>query len=125
MAEMQSEYNRMTNEELYKKVFPYYLSIGCTYEQFWNMESWIAAAYREAEIYRKEQRNFEMWLQGAYVNNAIQSGFATFSYGFGGKKGKKPEGYIEHPFAMTEREKKAEKQRAIERSIKFFADGQK
>ena len=101
------------------------MSIGCTYDQFWHSDPWIAYYYHEAEVHRRETHNYEMWLQGLYVNNAIQSGLAAFSYGLNGRKGKKPEGYMQNPIAITEREKAAEKQRAIERSLKFFADGQK
>ena len=35
-------------------MFPYYLSLGCSYNEFWFESAHIAAAYREAEIYLGE-----------------------------------------------------------------------
>ena len=123
MADSESENNQpRTNEELYATMFPYYLSLGCSYNEFWNDSAYIAAAYLEAEIFRTERANYEMWLQGLYFSNAINSALAM---AFWNKKGKKPNGYMEYPIAFTEREKAAEKQRKIAESLKFFREGQK
>ena len=42
-----------------------------TYEQFWYGEPILAKQYREAEIYRRENRNYEAWLQGLYIHRAV------------------------------------------------------
>lgn len=102
-------------------MFPYYLSLGCSYNEFWFESAHIAAAYREAEIYRREQENYNAWLHGLYVNCAVGSALAM---AFWNRKGKKPEGYIEHPIPFTEREKEADKQRRIEATMKFIQAGQ-
>lgn len=102
-------------------MFPYYLSLGCSYNEFWYEPAYIAAAYLEAEVFRSERANFEMWLQGLYFSNAINSALAM---AFWNKKGRKPDGYMQYPIAFTEREKEAEKQRRIEATLKFFRDGQ-
>ena len=112
----------MTVEELYMQVFPYYLSIGCSYNEFWYGEAWIAASYREAEIFRMERRNYDEWLQGLYIYRAVSSSLAM---AFWNRKGKKPDGYAEYPMPITEREKEADRQRRIEATLKFFAEGQK
>lgn len=114
-----------TCAEIYAAVFPYYLTLGCSYEKFWFAPAWIAASYYEAEIWRREQRNYEAWRQGLYFNNALRSALSEFSWGLNGRKGARPDGYLEYPFAFTEREKEAEKQRSIEYTRKFFEDGQK
>lgn len=106
-------------------MFPYYLSLGCSYEAFWNGSAWIAASYREAEIHRREQCNYDAWLQGLYVSRAVNAAFAAFSWGMNGKKGARPDGYPDYPIAFTEREKQAEQQRRIEQTRKFFEAGQK
>lgn len=98
------------------------MSLGCSYTEFWDYPADAAAAYIEAEEYRKERRNYEMWLQGLYVNNAVGSALAM---AFWNKKGRKPQGYLEYPIPITKREKDAEQQRKIEATIKFFMDGQK
>ena len=108
-------------ESLYMQVFPWYLSIGCSYNEFWYGEPWIAASYREAELYRMESRNYDMWLQGLYDFRAVS---AALAMAFWDKKGKKPEGYLEYPIPITEREKAADKQRKIEKTLEFFRQGQ-
>ena len=102
-------------------MFPYYLSLGCSYNEFWNESAHVSAAYMEAEMYRRERVNHELWLQGLYFNNAVS---AALAMAFWDKKRKKPEGYMEYPIAFTEREKAAEKQRRIEATLKFFREGQ-
>jgi hypothetical protein len=102
-------------------MWPYYLSLGCSYNEYWNGSAHVAAAYAEAEIYRKERANYEAWLQGLYFNKAVGSALAI---AFWNKKGKKPDGYLEYPIAFTEREKEEEKQRRIEATLKFFREGQ-
>lgn len=111
-----------TNEELYVMMFPYYLSLGCSYNEFWNESGFVAAAYLEAEIYRREQINHDMWLQGLYFSSAVNSALAN---AFWNKKGRKPDGYLQYPIAFTEREKEAEKERRRQETIKFFMEGQK
>ena len=108
-------------ESLYMQVFPWYLSIGCTYNEFWYGEPWVAASYREAELYRMESRNYDLWLQGLYDFRAVSSALAM---AFWNKKGKKPDGYFEYPIPVTDREKEADKQRRIEKTLEFFRKGQ-
>lgn len=122
-AEIESEsIQPRTNAELYATMFPYYLSLGCSYSEFWNDHAWIAASYYDAEIYRREQDNYNMWLQGLYFSNAINSALAM---AFWDKKGAKPNGYMQHPIALTEREKAAEHERKRQEALKFFKDHQK
>lgn len=98
------------------------MSLGCSFAEFWDYPYYAAVAYLEAAEYRKERKNYELWLQGLYVNNAVGSALAM---AFWNKKGRKPDGYIEYPIPITKREKEAEQQRQIEKAMKFFMDGQK
>ena len=112
----------MTSTELFNTVFPYYLSIGCSYEEFWNGSPWLATAYKEAEIYRMERRNYDAWLQGLYFSRAVSSSLAM---AFWNRKGQRPDGYFENPIPITEREKQEEQKRQIEKTKEFFRNGQK
>ena len=103
-------------------MFPYYLSLGCSYKEFWEESGYIAAAYLEAEIYRHEQTNYDSWLQGLYFSSAVNSALAM---AFWNRKGKKPDGYLQYPIAFTEREIAAEKERKRQEALKFFMEGQK
>lgn len=97
-------------------MFPYYLSLGMTYEQYWYGEPWLVRAYREAEIYRREQSNYDAWLQGLYFYRAVS---ASLSQAFSSKKSEQVK-YMDYPIPMTKREKEAEKERNKQRTIRWF-----
>lgn len=97
-------------------MFPYYLSLGMTYEQYWYGEPWLVKAYREAEIYRRESENYTLWLQGLYFHRAVS---ASLSQAFSDKKSQQMT-YLDYPIAITKREKEAERERNKQRTIKWF-----
>ena len=85
------------------------------------MPAWIAAAYLEAEIHRREQFNYNAWLEGLYVSSAVNSALA---WAFWNKKGTKPDTYTQYPYAFTEREKAAEYDRKRQEALRWFMEGQ-
>lgn len=97
-----------TYTEKFYEVFPYYLSIGMTYEQFWDGDPALAKYYREAEEIRNEKRNQELWLQGMYIYEAICD-VSPILQAFA-KKGTKPHPYSERPYALTEKQRKREEE---------------
>ena len=99
-------YPLSTYTEKFYEVFPYYLSIGMTYEQFWNGDPELARYYREAEELRNERRNQELWLQGLYVYEAICD-VAPVLRAFA-QKGTKPTPYSSQPYALTEKQRRRE-----------------
>ena len=111
-----------TNQELYATMFPYYLSLGCSYNEFWYESPWVAAAYLEAELYRREQVNHDLWLQGLYFSNAVNT---ALSNAFWDHKGIKPDDYLKYPIAFTEREKAAEAERKRQEALDWFMQNQK
>ena len=58
-------------------VFPYYLSIGMSADEFWHGEPWLVQAYYKAHKLRNEQRNQELWMQGLYIYNAFGAVLTT------------------------------------------------
>ena len=92
-----------TYTEQFYEVFPYYLSIGMTYEQFWNDDPMLAKYYREAEEIRNERKNQELWLQGMYIYEALCD-VAPIMNGFA-KKGTKAKEYTNRPYAITEKQR--------------------
>lgn len=46
---------------------------GMSYEQFWYDDPWMVVAYREAFLLRQRHRNEQMWIQGAYIANAVST----------------------------------------------------
>ncbi len=96
-------------------MFPYYLSLGMSYEEYWLREPTLVKAYREAEVWRKETDNYNSWLQGLYIYRAVSASMSHLS-------SKKSEwiDYLEYPIAITKREKEAEKERNRQRTIRWF-----
>lgn len=107
-----------TYTEKFNELFPHYLAIGMTEKQYWDMDSTLVIAYRKADEIRTNKKNQEMWLQGAYVYEAICRA-SPILHAFA-RKGTKPIPYIAEPFAITE--KQAEYQRE-EKERKTFNKG--
>lgn len=93
--------------EKFEELFPYYLSLGMTEEQYWDRDCRLVIAYRKAAELRTSRKNQEMWLQGAYIYEALTR-VSPLLHAFA-KKGTKPAPYLAEPFAITE--KQAEYQR--------------
>lgn len=110
----QSSSAPFTYTEKFYEVFPYYLSIGMTYEQFWEGDCTLTKYYRKADEIRKERRNEELWLQGMYIYEALCE-VSPVLHAFA-KKGTKPLPYSTKPYAITESQHKRdeeEKERKI------------
>lgn len=97
-----------TYTERFYQEFPYYLAMGMTPEQFWEGDPDLARYYRKAEEIRNEKRNQELWLQGMYIYEALCDASPIFN-AFA-KKGTKPRPYAEHPYSLTDRERKKEQE---------------
>ena len=96
----------LTYTEQFYEVLPYYLSIGMTYEQFWDGDPHLAKYYRQADEIRTERKNQELWLQGLYVYEALCD-VAPILQAMA-KKGTKARPYPEQPYAITEKQRKRE-----------------
>ena len=92
---------------VFNDLFPYYLMIGMSPEQYWDGDPALAKYYRKADELRRKRRNEELWLQGMYIYEAlcdvspVMNAFA--------KKGTKPRPYSDHPYAITVKERDDEK----------------
>lgn len=62
-----------TYTEVFEEVFPYYLAMGMSYEQFWFDEPKLAVFYRKSDEIRKRRMNEELWLSGIYTAEALAS----------------------------------------------------
>ena len=112
-----------TYTERFYELFPYYLAIGMTAEQYWEGDCTLPKYYRKAEELRNEKRNQELWLQGMYVYEAICD-VAPILHAFA-KKGTKPTPYSAKPYALTEKQIKQdeeEKQRKLAEKGKRFME---
>lgn len=91
--------------EIFEEVFPSYLAMGMTYDQFWLEDVALVKAYRRADDLRRKRENTILWLQGVYVAEALQ---ATVGNMF--SKGQKHK-YPEEPFPITAAEQEERRER--------------
>lgn len=98
----------LTYTEQFYKVFPYYLSIGMTVDQFWNDDPMLTKYYRKADGLKIDRKNQELWLQGLYVYEALCD-VAPLLHAMA-KKSTKALPYPEKPYSLTERQRKLEQE---------------
>lgn len=104
-----------TYTDSFNEAFPYYLSIGMTYEQFWNEDCTLVEPYREADRLRTEKKNQEMWLQGAYFYDALCR-VSPVLHAFA-KKGTKPMPYMDEPYTVSEKQAEIKEERAEKKAF--------
>ena len=110
-GELNSSAPSFTYTEKFYELFPYYLSIGMTYEQYWEGDCTLTKYYRKADEIKKERMNEELWLQGMYIYEALCD-VSPILHAFA-KKGTKPQPYSERPYSITEAQRKrAEEEKA-------------
>ena len=118
-----SSSSSFTYTDKFYELFPYYLSIGMTHEQYWDGDCTLVKYYRKAEELRNEKRNQELWLQGMYVYEAICD-VSPILHAFA-KKGTKPTPYPTKPYPITSKQIKKdeeEKQRKLAEKGKKFME---
>jgi hypothetical protein len=122
-SERDSSLPIFTYTERFYEQFPYYLSIGMTYDQYWDGDPALAKYYRRADEMRMERKNQELWLQGMYIYEAICDA-SPILHSFA-KKGTKPHPYAEKPYSLTNKQRKQEavnKEKAISDKGKKFME---
>lgn len=58
--------------EIFDDQCAYYISLGMTYTEYWDGDAMMPRFYRQAEELKRRRENFNAWLQGAYVYEAIR-----------------------------------------------------
>ena len=86
------------------------MSIGMTYDEFWNQDVKLVEVYRKAAELKDSRKNQELWLQGMYIYEALCDASPLFRFSM--KKGAvKPEPYAKEPYPITAAEVQARKER--------------
>lgn len=86
--------------EIFNSHLPFFLSIGMSYEQYWNDDCCITKYYRKAFNLQRERMNEQLWLQGLYIYDAILD-VAPALRAMGAKQPKK---YPNEPYPITDKE---------------------
>lgn len=98
------------------KAFPYFMSIGMSYEDYWYKEPELVLAYMQADRICRKRRNNEMYAQGLYFYAALN---CSLSNAFA-KEGAKPVEYPTEPFPIDKeevREREIEKCKAAAKAF--------
>ena len=102
--------NLQSYEDIFTELCPYYMSIGMSYDEFWDGDVEAVKAYRKAYELKERRKNQELWLQGMYFYEALCDASPLFRFSM--KKGTiKPEPYVKEPYPITESEVKEREER--------------
>lgn len=114
--------------EVFEECFPYYLSIGMSYEAYWDGDPSLVTAYRKAEEIRMHKKNWELWMNGKYVYEAVMRLIPSLNMW----KPKEPLEYTPEPYPITKKEyeermqrEEKKKQEEIRDRMKAFALAQR
>lgn len=107
--------------ELFDLVFPNYMAMGMSYEEFWRGPSILARYYRKTYEIRRKEEEWQRWRQGAYFYDALLRVAPVMRAAFG--KGKvEPGKYPEEPWPLTQKEAdEREQKRELENTKRFIA----
>lgn len=81
------------------------MSIGMTYDEFWEGDADLPKYYREAFELKNTRKNQDLWLQGMYIHEAITVVVNNALK----KKGAPVQKYTDKPYPITKLEQKEEK----------------
>ena len=104
--------------ELFREVFPYYIAMGMTYDEFWYGDPTLARDYRKAQDIRLHQEEWARHRQGEYFMAALLA-IAPVIKPF--VKDPKPGNYPEEPWPLTEKEaREREIRKERENTLRFI-----
>lgn len=100
-----------TLTEFFIRMFPYYMTLGMSYDEYWHGPAWLCAAYREAHDMRMKREEWARHRQGAYIYHAILCAAPVIKPFV---KDAKPGKYPDEPWPLTQQEAdERERQREI------------
>lgn len=91
---------------IFESYLPFYLSIGMTWDEFWNDDVDKAKYYRKAFELKRRYDNENNWRLGAYFLQAINVAFSD---------SKSHATYMSEPFPLTQKEAEEQEQREEDR----------
>ena len=105
---------KKTNTQVFEECFPFYLSIGMSYAEYWDGDPKLAQYYRKAYQIKQEEINNTAWLQGMYIYDAVSTALHNSLRGLG--KNKPPaKDYAKQPYEFKNKVKsEAEKAREVQ-----------
>ena len=93
------------------------MSIGMTFDEFWNQDVAMVRAYRKSHELKRRQQNEVLWMQGLYIRDALLSTVGNMF----ASKSSTPIEYPAEPYPVTAEqvaEKEAAEHRRMEERMK-------
>lgn len=110
-----------TFTEVFDEVFPEYLAMGMSYELFWLQDVTLARAYRRASTIRRDRHNFEMWIQGKYIYDAVGA-LAPILRAAMGKGRAKAEAYVKEPYPLDAKQAREKHEKERQARLQAFME---
>lgn len=104
----QSGTERRRYTDTFWDALPFYLSLGMTSNEYWYGDCLLVRAYRKADELNRRRQNEMLWLQGAYVYEAILDASPVL-HAFSKKPKAHPYASAPYPITSEERQHKAVK----------------
>lgn len=109
--------------EKFEELCGYYMSIGMTYHDYWDGDAMMAKYFREADELSRERENYNAWLHGVYIYEALLDASPALN---ALSKKKKPYPYRKSPIPITKtetiRKKDEENREKLNNGLNVFRD---
>lgn len=105
-----SEDSELSYNEMFVKVFPKYMAMGMSYDEFWHGPAILAQAYRKAYEIKQRQEEWARWRQGYYNFTALMCAAPVMRAAFSKHK-VEPGKFPDEPWPLTEKESNEREQR--------------
>ena len=98
---------------------PEFMAMGMTYDEFWYGEADRVKYYRQAEEIRRKEKDYDLWLQGRYIYDALCA-VSPLLHAFA-KNGTQAEKYNEDPYPRTMKDYKELQEKQMRERAEAFA----
>jgi hypothetical protein len=82
----------------FEEFCPFYMSLGMTYNEYWNEDPTIVKFYRECDKLKNKRIDEQLWMQGMYIYEALCD-VSPILHAFS-KGGTKPLPYSDRPYSQ-------------------------
>ena len=106
-----------TYGEVFEELCPWYLSIGMSYDEYWNGPSEIARFYRQAYRLQEKRTDYNAWIQGRYIYEAIGALSPILRTNLSKHEAKAGD-YVEKPYLVLMEERKKDEAEKMTRAEK-------
>lgn len=115
-GELVSPASLFSYTEIFEAQCPLYMSIGMTYDEFWEESADRVIAYRKAYILRQKRNNANAWAQGRYIYDALSAVVPALR----GLSKEPVSPYLEEPYPITKEDMEDYERRQMEKQASEF-----